>query len=313
MLHRSSGWAWTFAMLFAASWVAWGGQDQDGQTLVVVNGKAIPRERLERMVAPLRGKLPAEVFARFEREAVGRIVQDELIEQFLQKEKYTPSVAELDAEIARYRRAYESSRREGEPSFDEALKQRGTSVEVLRQSPPAAMKFVCYIRRLMKEEDLRKTFQEHIHDFDGTEVRARHILLDTRAVKNPLTKEAMRSKAEEIRKRVLAGEDFAELAKTYSDCPSGEQGGDLGYFGRHGMMVEPFAAAAFALEKGGVSPVVETQFGFHIIQVTDIKPGKALKFEDVREKVEETWTDSRSREVFEEVFKAAKIEWPQGG
>ena len=77
-----------------------------------------------------------------------------------------------------------------------------------------------------------------------------------------------KTKAEELRKQLVAGADFAELAKKNSDCPSKESGGDLGTFTR-GQMVKPFEDAAFSQEKNAIGPVVETDFGFHIIQVLE--------------------------------------------
>jgi len=285
---------------------------QTGDVLVLVNGEPIPRESLEKMTSRLRGRLPADAFARLEREATGTLIQEKLIEQFLRKVNFVPTRAEIDAEIARKKRIYESSRRQGSPSFEEALRQSGASVEQMRESPPVGMRFSCYVRRSMKEEDLLRTFETQRRAFDGTEVRARHVLLDTRAVQSAQAKEALRAKAEELRRRIVAGEDFGEIAKAYSDCPSAANGGDLGYFPRRGRMVEPFAAAAFALDKFGVSPVVETQFGFHIIQVTDIRPGRPVTLDEVRAEVEDVWAESRGREIYEELARTAKLEWPQG-
>jgi len=89
-------------------------------------------------------------------------------------------------------------------------------------------------------------------------VKASHILVKTEA------------EAKQILDKVKAGDDFAKLAKTYSQCPSGKEGGDLGYFGK-GQMVKPFEDACFKANKGDVLGPVKTQFGYHIIKVTDIK------------------------------------------
>ena len=81
---------------------------------------------------------------------------------------------------------------------------------------------------------------------------------------------ALRAEAETLQQRADNGEDFAALASEYSDCPSKAQGGDLGFFKR-GMMVKPFEDAAFAMGVGEVSGIVESQFGYHIIKVTEVK------------------------------------------
>jgi parvulin-like peptidyl-prolyl isomerase len=101
-------------------------------------------------------------------------------------------------------------------------------------------------------------------------VRASHILL---MYKGSMRSSATRSKAEaeqqiqQILGNLQAGEAFAQLAKQHSDCPSSAKGGDLGQFGR-GQMVGPFEDAAFGLQVGHTSGVVETPFGYHIIQRT---------------------------------------------
>jgi len=87
------------------------------------------------------------------------------------------------------------------------------------------------------------------------EVKASHILVSTQ------------DEAKHVLAELKAGKTFEELARKYSSCPSREQGGDLGFFGK-GQMVKEFEDAAFSLKPGTVSPPVKTQFGYHIIKVT---------------------------------------------
>jgi len=93
---------------------------------------------------------------------------------------------------------------------------------------------------------------------EAREVRASHILVGTE------------QEANDLKARIEAGESFADLAKQYSSCPSGKSGGDLGYF-KKGQMVKPFEDAAFSLPVNKVSNPVKTQFGYHLIEVTDRK------------------------------------------
>ncbi len=105
---------------------------------------------------------------------------------------------------------------------------------------------------------------------DETKIRARHILISVPHDASPEVKASARAKAESVRRALVDGQDFAALAKTFSDCPSKSAGGELGFFGR-GAMVKSFETAVFALTPGEISLVIETEFGFHIAQVTDVQ------------------------------------------
>jgi parvulin-like peptidyl-prolyl isomerase len=104
-----------------------------------------------------------------------------------------------------------------------------------------------------------------------SQVRASHILL---MYKGSMRSQATRSKDEALAAvtsfmdELKEGADFGQLARQFSDCPSGEEGGDLGRFGR-GMMVPEFEEAAFGLQPGEVSGIIETPFGYHLIQRTE--------------------------------------------
>jgi peptidyl-prolyl cis-trans isomerase C len=91
-----------------------------------------------------------------------------------------------------------------------------------------------------------------------SQVKASHILVSSR------------KEADKVLNKLKAGARFEDLAKKHSSCPSGRKGGDLGYFGR-GQMVKPFENTAFTLQKGQTSEPVHTQFGYHLIKVTDKK------------------------------------------
>lgn len=101
-------------------------------------------------------------------------------------------------------------------------------------------------------------------------IRASHILISYEGIPQTTatrSQEEAKQLADDLHARIEAGESFEELAQTYSDCPSAEKQGDLGFFGK-GRMVKPFEDAAFALEPGKTSGVIETKFGYHIIKRT---------------------------------------------
>jgi peptidyl-prolyl cis-trans isomerase D len=116
--------------------------------------------------------------------------------------------------------------------------------------------------------------------------RASHILIVADEGASSAERQAARAKAQALRDRIAAGEDFATIARTESQDPgSAAAGGDLGFFSAS-MMVKPFADAAFALAEDGLSEVVESEFGYHIIRLTGIRPGIEQPFQTVRAEIE---------------------------
>lgn len=143
----------------------------------------------------------------------------------------------------------------------------------------------------LSEQDLRSYFQQNADRLSGgqkEERRASHILVSVARDASAADKEKAKARAEELLAQVRKAPDsFAEVAKKNSqDQGSAAQGGDLDFFTR-GAMTKPFEDAAFALkDKGEISNVVETEFGFHIIRLTDLKAAKVRTFEEVRPELE---------------------------
>lgn len=135
----------------------------------------------------------------------------------------------------------------------------------------------------ISDTDARKWYDDHQKDYQQSEERrASHILIGVPEGAKPEQKAVAKKKAEELLAKVKAAPtSFARLAKENSTDGSAEQGGDLGFFAR-GAMVPEFEAAAFALKPHEISPVIETKFGYHIIQLTDVRGGKVKSFDEAR-------------------------------
>jgi peptidyl-prolyl cis-trans isomerase C len=133
----------------------------------------------------------------------------------------------------------------------------------------------------VSDEQVKQYYEANPEQFEAPEqVRARHILIKLDKDVDDAQREQARKRAEAARERAVAGEDFAALASELSEGPSASKGGDLGFF-EAGRMVKPFSDAAFALEPGEVSPVVETRFGYHVIKLEERKPAETLQLEKV--------------------------------
>ena len=143
-----------------------------------------------------------------------------------------------------------------------------------------------YLARYVTPCAARPYFQAHRRELDGSRVSVSQILLRPDATAGRSTPDALVKQAEDLRRRILAGEiSFADAAAKYSTGPSAKQGGRLGELSRHGAMDEAFSRAAFALKVGEVSPPVRTPLGVRLIRCDAVQPG-SKQLADVRKEVE---------------------------
>ena len=145
------------------------------------------------------------------------------------------------------------------------------------------------------EEEVRDFYANNLaHYVEPETVRASHILLQPGRHRPPA---AIMVHLLNVRQSILNGKPFAEAAAEHSDCD--DEGGDLGFFPR-GAMAEPFEKAAFALDIGEISEVVKTEFGFHLIQVTDKRPEEQQPFDKVRKDIESLLWDRAKNDAIGE-------------
>ncbi len=151
-------------------------------------------------------------------------------------------------------------------------------------------------------------------DGPGAEIRASHILLQTPANATNAQRDSVMRFAESLRERAAGGESFADLATNFSQDPgTAVVGGDLGFFGR-GRMVQPFEEAAFALEPGQISPVVESPFGFHVILVQERRqPDLGEEREQFRQYLVQEAVRTAEVTYLDSISRAANLSVSQGG
>ncbi len=168
----------------------------------------------------------------------------------------------------------------------------------------------------LSDEDIKAFYERNMKDFELPEmVRAKHILIrpDPAEKDREKAKKEAKAKAEDVLKKIKKGGNFSQLASVYSQDPGSKtQGGELGWFQR-GVMVKPFEEAAFSLKKDTVSGVVETDFGYHIIMVTDRKDAGVMPLKDAEVLIKKTLGMQKARGVardmtagLEKSFKDAK-------
>ncbi len=271
----------------------------------VVNGDKITETELAAAVqSQLQGRqITPEQTAEIRRLILDSLIDARLVAQFLADKKIVADPKEVDTVIEDIKGQVAGAGLE----LADILKRQGQTEDSLRSRIAEQFAFRKYADSQITDASVQSYFTAHKEEFDGTEVRASHLLLKVDRDADREAKKAAAAKIAAIRKEIEGGLDFAEAAKKHSDCPSSSEGGDLGFFPRHNRMVEPFAAAAFALAPGSMSEPVETQFGLHLIKVTERKPGDQ-GLDDVRDEVKEVIAGDLWEKAAKQQRAAAKIE-----
>jgi peptidyl-prolyl cis-trans isomerase C len=155
----------------------------------------------------------------------------------------------------------------------------------------------------VSESEMKAFYQQNPHLFRREEqVRARHILIKIKGKESP---EHALLQIQAIQAKLRQGADFAVTALEYSDCPSKNRGGDLGFFTRD-QMVSAFSEAAFALAPGEISDIVTTRYGYHLIQLVDRRPPAQMAYKDMRNKIERTLRQLKEKKSAENYLAGLK-------
>jgi peptidyl-prolyl cis-trans isomerase C len=215
-------------------------------------------------------------------QAVDTLIGREILYQDAIANGYTLDEEQIDSYVASLVQNYGS-----EEDLNAMLVEQGLDIVKLREDTGIYFVISDYVTNVLSagitvsDEDARKYYDDNSAMFKQEEtVTARHILLTVEEGSEQTVINDAKNRITAIRERIIVGEDFAELAQELSDCPSKDQGGNLGEFGR-GQMVPPFEQAAFSLEPGVVSEPVFTKFGWHLIEVTSKNSGGMIAFEEL--------------------------------
>lgn len=274
--------------------------------LARVNGQPVTRAEVEKRIdtfaGPQLAMVPPEQRDQVKQQLRGRVLDEMVVQELLSQAADKKQIPVTDEEVESSVREITSSLPPGktvadylqmlgldEPSFKRELAheikiEKLIDSEVAAAAPPS-------------EEDVARFYAENLDKFQVPErVHARHVLVAAVPGEDADARAAKRAKAEEAHDKLVAskGEDFAKVAAEVSDCPSKERGGDLGEFGR-GEMAESFEKAAFSQAVGEVGPVVETEFGYHVIQVQDRAPARTIELTEAKEAIVQQLTGEQRR------------------
>ena len=286
-----------------------------------VNGKVISRAALDSECKRMsqrfmqQGKeIGADKQDEFRKEILTNLINRELLYQEAEKKGIKPDEQKVASRFAEVKQSAPT-----EADFQNMLKEMDISEADIKNEISRSFVIQEFIDSQItadikvSDEEIKAFYDGHPDYFKKPEqVKASHILIKSDSVKDDETKKkAARDKLRAIQEKVKKGEDFAELAKAGSECPSASNGGDLGYFTK-GRMVKPFEDAAFALKTGETSDIAVTQFGYHLIRVTDRKSESTVSLDEAKEKISEHLKKQKTMEsvnqYIEKIRASAKVE-----
>ncbi len=263
--------------------------------VATVNGVPVLQGDLDRGIegiiqrqTQMGGKIDEAQLKTVKAEVLDNLINRELLNQESKKEKIAITDQQINDKLASIKQRFK-----GEDEFKKMLDQ----IKMTEPQIKTQLKEDLAIQELINKQvvdkvnisdkDAQAYYDAHQDAFKHpAQMKASHILVKVDPKADAAQKAAAHKKIEEIQQKLKKGGDFATLAKEYSDCPSKAKGGDLGYFSK-GQMVKPFEDAAMALKPGETSGIVETQFGYHIIKLTDKKPEGIMPLADVKDQVKQ--------------------------
>ncbi len=232
------------------------------------------------------GQLDRQMLESIRYHAYDRLVEDVLITQEIESRNIQVPKEEVDAEVAEFKATYPQ----------ELLDQYGYTDALIKESLLMQLRFDKLIKEIVGPVEIDEQAIKEQYEA----VQASHILIKVDSDDEETWEEA-KLQAESVLAE-LENSDFAELAKTYSDDTSAERGGELGFINR-GQTVAPFEEVAFALEVGEVSGLVKSQYGYHIITVTDVKRAEGEEYEKAKVEIKEELEDEYRYEIFSQWLK----------
>jgi peptidyl-prolyl cis-trans isomerase C len=273
-----------------------------------VNGEVITFAQLEAILkgsGPVPVELPEMQRRELQREALASIIDELLLDQFLRKHVPPADPGEISRKMAEL----ETGLKKNKQTLAEFCRESHQTEAQIRANLMLSLRWATYARQHVSDAELQRYYNEYRDLFDRVTVRASHIVLRVGPAAPDSQKNAARAKLLELRQQIVSGKmDFAAAAKTYSQCPTAQDGGDVGSFPRKFVVDENFARAAFALKPGEISDVVQTDFGLHLIKVTERKPGPPSDFSKIKEDVKEIYLDDMRLNILAQLRKEAKIE-----
>jgi parvulin-like peptidyl-prolyl isomerase len=279
---------------------------QNEEVLATVNGKKITQADLANRLETFRNT-DAETLDTIKQEILDQLITDILLEEFIDRQGLVVASEEIEREVNQVRSNITGNQKDSGQSLEKVLASIGSNINEFKRSIKHSLALEKYFNNKLDDKTLEKYFDGNKSLFNGESVKVSHILIDTRNMKTQEELSHALERIKSIKKEIDLGAAFDEMANKYSNCPSAQNGGDLGFIQRKGNLARSFSDTAFSLRIGQISEPVQTEYGYHLIKVTEKKEGANVKFGDVKQKVRLALLDEETLKLLSQLHKAAQI------
>jgi parvulin-like peptidyl-prolyl isomerase len=237
-----------------------------------------------------------------------KLVERDLVQQYLTQQKMQPSEPEINAALEKLKTELQLKNL----SLDDFLKRTHQTEATVRKSLGNDVSWNKFVAQQTNDKTLQQFFDRFHEQFDGTERRVSHILLRPDGKADQEAMKALVVQANQLHDQITSGViSFEDAAEKYSAGPSRTRGGDLGFIPIKGVMLEPFSQAAFSIKQGDVSEPVITGFGVHLIKVTDIRPGKKT-WQEVRDQLQPALANFLRASLTKQLLDKSTVQYAAG-
>lgn len=318
MYTKCSGWSWmlvavlSLALIFPAS--AEEEPSAKEKKVAIVNGTAIikadfdremnrAKQRFAQTGKPLKGAQ----LVKLKKRILEDLIDQELLYQGSQNKKIKVDQSAINKELDKLKKRFPS-----EAEFKSALKKIKLTAKTLKFRIERGIAIQQFIEKefaqkvTISEQEMKSYYDENPKAFKQPEkVQCRQILIKVNPKSDQSQKDEARQELEKVQEKLQEGEDFAALAKEFSQGPRSTQGGNLGYLSRE-RLPKLLEEVAFSLKTGEVSDIVETQFGCHLIKVSDKKPETTTPYNEAKDKIKNSLKQEEVRKLIEQYLKEQK-------
>ncbi len=278
-------------------------QEAEKDVVISVDGKVLKKAELaanvKNKMKPYKDMIPADKIKELEQGVRKQLLEEFVVKTVLLKEADRKKITATQKDIEMF---YDEIKSQLPP--DKELSAFLKENNVTRDDIVLGIKIRKLVEKEMgakaapTEKEIKNFYKENADKFKTSEtVHVRHILVTLDPKDDEKTKAEKREKIENLRKKILEGADFAEVARESSECPSKENGGDLGEI-KKDQTVKPFEDAAFGQQVNVVGPVVTTEFGYHVIEVLGKTPESTVPLDEVKDSIALHLEQQKEADIF---------------